>query len=147
MGASLGKPAGSGRMRRRVGSFAPMAEINVTPFVDVMLVLLIVFMVTAPLITQGVSVNLPEVDTAMINEPTEPLTIVIKRDGKIFFGETEVVESQLDSRLKAIHQRKSDQEILVKADTKVPYGAVMTVMGALQNNGLSNVGLVTQPKG
>jgi biopolymer transport protein TolR len=141
---NLNSSGATGR-RRRSSYRAPVAEINVTPFVDVILVLLIVFMVTAPLITQGVQVNLPEVNNAPINEPSEPIQISIKNDGAVYIGEHKVEAGQLNQRLLALRKAKAEAEIILKADTRVPYGKVMEVMGALQSNGLVNVGLVTQP--
>lgn len=138
--------SGGVNLRRRSSYRAPVAEINVTPFVDVILVLLIVFMVTAPLITQGVQVNLPEVNNAPINEPSEPIQVSIKNNGAVYIGEQKVKPGTLAQRLSALRKAKGDEaEILLKADRKVPYGKVMEVMGALQNNGLVDVGLVTQP--
>lgn len=124
----------------------PMAEINITPFVDVMLVLLVVFMITAPLITQGVSINLPEVDNEPITEQKEPIQITIKATGAIYIQAQKVERSELPSRLKAIREaRKDAASILLNADKAVDYGTVMSVMSELQNAGLVDVGLVTAP--
>lgn len=124
----------------------PMAEINITPFVDVMLVLLVVFMITAPLITQGVSINLPEVDNEPITEQKEPIQITIKATGAIYIQAQKVERSALPSRLKAIRDaRKEAASILLNADKAVDYGTVMGVMSELQAAGLVDVGLVTAP--
>jgi biopolymer transport protein TolR len=124
----------------------PMAEINITPFVDVMLVLLVVFMITAPLITQGVSINLPEVDNEPITEQKEPIQISIKAGGAIYIQAQKVKKSDLPERLKAIRgARKEPASILLNADKTVDYGTVMRVMSELQNAGLVDVGLVTAP--
>ncbi|MEC8067021.1 MAG: protein TolR [Pseudomonadota bacterium] len=124
----------------------PMAEINITPFVDVMLVLLVVFMVTAPLITQGVSINLPEVDNEPITEQKEPIQISIKAGGAIYIQAQKVKQSDLPERLKAIRgARKEAASILLNADKSVDYGTVMSVMSELQTAGLVDVGLVTAP--
>lgn len=127
----------------------PVSDINVTPFVDVMLVLLIVFMVTAPLLTQGVDVSLPEVETSPIVEAAEPLQVSIKANGKLFIETREVTKAQLAARLKAILEARKakpgENIILIRADKRVPYGKVLETMGELQAAGLFNVGLVTEP--
>lgn len=124
----------------------PMAEINVTPFVDVMLVLLVVFMITAPMITQGVSINLPEVDNEPMTEQKEPIQISIKAGGDIYIQAQKVKQSDLPERLKAIRgARKDAAAILLNADKAVDYGTVMSVMSELQTAGLVDVGLVTAP--
>ncbi len=122
-----------------------MGEINVTPFVDVMLVLLIVFMISAPLLTQGVQVALPEVENAPIKQEEDPITLTLKRGNRVYIQEQEVPMKELTSRLKAIQQAKSGAAILLRADKNVAYGQVMEVMAALQTSGLVDVGLVTEP--
>tara|TARA_R110000868_G_scaffold190862_1_gene434837 strand:+ start:141689 stop:142120 length:432 start_codon:yes stop_codon:yes gene_type:complete len=125
----------------------PMAEINITPFVDVMLVLLVVFMITAPLITQGVQINLPEVDNEPITEQKEPIQITIKASGDIYIQAQKIKQNDLPERLKAIRgARKQAASILLNADRSVDYGKVMEVMSELQNAGLVDVGLVTAPQ-
>lgn len=124
----------------------PVAEINITPFVDVMLVLLVVFMITAPLITQGVSINLPEVNNEPITEQKEPIQISIKAGGDIYIQAQKIKQSDLPERLKAIRDaRKEAASILLNADKAVDYGTVMSVMSELQTAGLVDVGLVTAP--
>lgn len=129
---------GRGRMRRRA-----MAEINVTPLVDVMLVLLIVFMVTAPLLTVGVPVDLPKTRAPALGQDREPLSITVKRDGAIFLQKEAVNEDTLVERLKAISANGYDQRIFVRGDDRVVYGKVMEVMGILAAAGFTHIGLVT----
>ncbi len=129
---------GRGRMRRRA-----MAEINVTPFVDVMLVLLIVFMVTAPLLTVGVPVDLPKTRAPALGQDKEPLSITVRRDGVIFLQKEQVTEDTLVARLQAISSNGYDQRIFVRGDTNVVYGKVMEVMGVLAAAGFTHIGLVT----
>jgi len=127
-----------GRRRRR-----PMAEINVTPFVDVMLVLLIVFMVTAPLLTVGVPVDLPKTKAQALSQDREPLSITIKRGGEIFLQSTPIAQEDLVTRLTAISANGYDQRIYVRGDKSVDYGRVMEVMGLLSAAGFTHIGLVT----
>ncbi len=129
---------GRGRMRRRA-----MAEINVTPFVDVMLVLLIVFMVTAPLLTVGVPVDLPKTRAPALGQDREPLSITIKRDGTIFLQKEPIPENQLVDRLTAVAANGYNQRIFVRGDTQANYGKVMEVMGLLAAAGFTHIGLVT----
>lgn len=132
---------------RRARSFhrPPMSDINVVPFIDIMLVLLVVFMVTAPMMTQGVQVSLPEVESAPINEDSEPMQVLIKKDGAIYVHEKPVEIKDLAPTLKAIKDQKPGTAILLRADKAVNYGRVMEVMSALQVAGLVDVGLVTDP--
>jgi len=125
-------------MRRRA-----MAEINVTPFVDVMLVLLIVFMVTAPLLTVGVPVDLPKTRAPALGQDREPLSITIKRDGTIFLQKEKVSEETLVDKLTAIAANGYNQRIFVRGDTQANYGKVMEVMGLLAAAGFTHIGLVT----
>ncbi len=141
-----GLAGGGGIRRKRRGhrrSYTPMSEINVTPFVDVMLVLLIIFMVTAPLLTVGVPVDLPKTQANTINEPVEPLVITVDRAGKIYIQETEVAYDKLVPRLQAITRRKPDTRIYVRGDKDLAYGRVMQVMGRLNGAGFEKVALVT----
>lgn len=126
------------RGRRRV-----MAEINVTPFVDVMLVLLIVFMVTAPLLTVGVPVDLPKTKAQPLGQDREPLSVTIKSDGRIYLQNTPVPEDDLVPRLTAIAANGYDQRIFVRGDKAVDYGRVMEVMGLMSSAGFTHIGLVT----
>jgi len=121
----------------------PISEINVTPFVDVMLVLLIVFMVTAPLLTVGVPVDLPKTRAQALNQDTEPLAVTIQKDGSIYLQNTRISEEDLVPKLEAIAQNGYDQRIFVRGDASVDYGRVMKVMGLLSSAGFKRIGLVT----
>ncbi len=129
---------GRGRMRRHA-----MAEINVTPFVDVMLVLLIVFMVTAPLLTVGVPVDLPKTRAPALGQDREPLSITVRRDGAIFLQKEQVPQAALVDKLKAIAANGYEQRIFVRGDDRANYGKVMEVMGLLAASGFTRIGLVT----
>jgi biopolymer transport protein TolR len=135
------QPAAGGRRGRRRGR--PMSEINVTPFVDVMLVLLIVFMVTAPLLTVGVPVDLPKTRAPALGQDKEPLSVTIAKGGKIFLQKEVVSEDALVPKLQAISQNGYDQRIFVRGDKNVDYGRVMEVMGLLSQAGFTHIGLVT----
>lgn len=143
MGAGAIKKQGGGRGRRR-GRAQPMSEINVTPFVDVMLVLLIIFMVAAPLLTVGVPVELPKTAAgALPAEQEEPLTVTVSADGAVQIQTTDVARDQLVTRLRGIAAERASDRVYLRADGKVPYAQVMEVMGALNAGGFSNIGLVT----
>jgi biopolymer transport protein TolR len=120
-----------------------MAEINVTPFVDVMLVLLIVFMVTAPLLTAGVPVDLPKTRAPALGQDREPLSITVRRDGAIFLQKEQVPEAALVNKLTAIASNGYNQRIFVRGDNRANYGKVMEVMGLLAGAGFTHIGLVT----
>jgi biopolymer transport protein TolR len=140
---------GSGRGgRRRRGRSAAMSEINVTPFVDVMLVLLIIFMVAAPLLTVGVPVELPDTAAnAMPTEQEEPLTITVALDGRILIQNTEVPEGELIPKLTAIAAERTSNKVFLRADGAVPYERVAQIMGALNAGGFNSIGLVTDSDG
>ena len=121
----------------------PMAEINVTPFVDVMLVLLIVFMVTAPLLTVGVPVDLPQTRARQLGQDPEPIAVSIDNSGKIFLQNTPITAEELVPKLMAISANGYSQRIYVRGDKTVDYGKVMEVMGLLNAAGFSRIGLVT----
>ncbi len=141
----LTRTGGSGRRR---GGYKPLSEINVTPFVDVMLVLLIVFMITAPLLTMGVPVDLPKTKAKTIAEPTEPLVITVTAEGLVFIQDTEVEIENLVPRLKAITENKADTRIYLRGDKSVDYGRVMEVMGTINLAGFTRVAMITElPKG
>jgi biopolymer transport protein TolR len=128
--------------------YRPMSEINVTPMVDVMLVLLVIFMITAPLLTVGVPVDLPKTQAAQINEAIEPLVISIDAEGKIFIQETETEMEALIPRLQAITGSKPDTRIFVRGDRTIQYGRIMEVMGRVSSAGFSKVALVAEmPQG
>ena len=141
MAATL-QPGMTGRRGRR-GRRRPMSDINVTPFVDVMLVLLIVFMVTAPLLTVGVPVDLPKTRAPALGQDKEPLSVTIAKDGRIFLQKDVVAEDALVAKLTAISQNGYDQRIFVRGDKSVDYGRVMEVMGLLSQAGFTHIGLVT----
>jgi biopolymer transport protein TolR len=126
--------------RRRI---RPMAEINVTPFVDVMLVLLIVFMVTAPLLTVGVPVDLPKTKAQALSQDREPLTVSLRRDGSIYLQNSRVSDDDLVPKLTAIAANGYDQRIFVRGDKSVDYGRVMEVMAEISAAGFTHIGLVT----
>ena len=123
----------------------PLNEINVTPFVDVMLVLLIIFMVTAPLLTVGVQVDLPESNADTLQSDNEPLEITINSDGNIFIQETEITLKELVPKLVAITENRLDTKIYVRGDEVIDYGRVMKVLGELSGSGFSKVALITKP--
>ena len=142
------KSGGGGRRGRRRGSSAAMSEINVTPFVDVMLVLLIIFMVAAPMLTVGVPIELPDTAaSAMPNEEEEPLTISITADGLILLQTTEVSDAELIPKLAAIAAERTSDKVFLRADGALAYERVAQVMGALNAGGFNNIGLVTDPGG
>lgn len=130
--------------RRRHASYKPLSEINVTPFVDVMLVLLIVFMVTAPLLTVGVPVNLPKTEAQTLSDPEEPLVISVNSEGVLFLQETEIELEKLAPRLAAITGNKVDTRIYVRGDRRINYGRVMEVMGTVNSAGYSHVALIAE---
>ena len=135
--------SGNGRNGGR-GRYRPMAEINVTPLVDVMLVLLIVFMVTAPLLTVGVPVDLPQTQAPPINEPKEPLTITVNREGAVFVQETSVPIDSLVERLQAITGANPDAVLYVRGDKDINYGRVLEVMSLVTAAGFHKVSLVAE---
>ena len=122
----------------------PMSEINVTPFVDVMLVLLIVFMVTAPLLTAGVPIDLPQTRARLLGQDREPLAVSIDNAGKVFLQNTEIAVDELVPKLMAISENGYNQRIFVRGDRTVDYGRVMEVMGLLNSAGFTRIGLVTE---
>ena len=137
--------AGSVSSGGRRGRWQPKAEINVTPFVDVMLVLLIVFIITAPLLTVGVPVELPETEARSMAADEEPLTVTIGANGEIFLQETPVELDQLVPRLRAIGGSGYDGRIFIRADEAADYGSVVRVMARISSSGYTNLGLVTDP--
>ena len=146
MGASTAGGGGGGRgrgRRRRTTSYVPMSEINVTPMVDVMLVLLIVFMVAAPLLTAGVPIELPKTEAKPLQGDNEPLTVSVDTQGKVFLQETEIEVDNLVPKLLAITENGYEERIYVRGDRQVDYGIVMKVMGKLSAAGFSRIGLVT----
>lgn len=148
MGAGVIKKAGGGRGGRRRGKSAAMSDINVTPFVDVMLVLLIIFMVAAPLLTVGVPVKLPETAAnALPTEQEEPLTITLAADGRLMIQTSDVAEAELIPKLSAIAAERTSKKIYLRADGSIAYERVAQVMGALNRGGFQDIGLVTDVGG
>jgi biopolymer transport protein TolR len=122
-----------------------ISQINVTPLVDVMLVLLIIFMVTAPILQQGVTVDLPKVAAGALTGQEEQLVVNIAKSGQVYLNDTAMTPPELTAKLRAIAGARPDRQIYVRADQAVPYGQVMRVMGAVRDAGLVRVGLVTEP--
>ena len=143
MGMSGGGGGQGGHGARRRRRTHVMADINVTPMVDVMLVLLIIFMVSAPLLTVGVPIDLPQTSANPLNEEKEPLTITVNTKGEVYLQETPVEVEELAPRLIAITNSGYDERIYVRGDRNVNYGQVMKVMGALSSAGFKRVALVT----
>ena len=142
MGVGL-QPGGGLRSRRaRRRSSQPMSEINVTPMVDVMLVLLIIFMVTAPMLTVGVPVELPKTQAEPLRSDKEPLTITIDQDGKIFIQETEITADEIVPKLIAISKNGYDEPIFVRGDRRTDYGLFMKVLGTIKSAGFHRFTLV-----
>ena len=141
-GASGGVTVGKRRHRRK----PVMAEINVTPMVDVMLVLLIIFMVSAPLLTAGVPIDLPQTQAKGLDQDKEPLTLSVNDKGQIFLQSSEIPVNELVAKLKAVTEARGglDERIFVRGDRKVDYGSVMRVMGRLSAAGFRRVALVTE---
>ena len=123
----------------------PMSEINVTPFVDVMLVLLIIFMVTAPLLTVGVQVDLPETSADTLPEESEPLTLTINSKGEVFIQETKIEFDNLIKKILAVSNNRTDTRIYVRGDNTINYGRVLEVMGKLSGSGFTKVALISEP--
>ncbi len=146
MGAANLVGSGGGGRRRRGKRAGVMADINVTPLVDVMLVLLIIFMVSAPLLTVGVPIDLPQTQAKGLDQDREPLTVSVNTEGKVFLQSSEVPIAELVPKLQAITQARGglDERIYVRGDRKVDYGTVMKVMGRLSTAGYRRVALVTE---
>ena len=123
----------------------PMSEINVTPFVDVMLVLLIIFMVTAPLLTVGVQVDLPETSADTLPDESEPLTLTINAKGEVFIQETKIEFDNLIKKILAVSNNRTDTRIYVRGDKTINYGRVLEVMGKLSGSGFTKVALISEP--
>jgi biopolymer transport protein TolR len=148
MGASLGGKGKSRGRRGGGGSFRPMSDINVTPFVDVMLVLLIVFMVAAPLLTAGVPVDLPDsAAKPLTEEENKPIEISVSKDDKIFIGETEVDMQRLVPLLTAMTEGQTDRRIYIRGDQGLSYGRIMGIIGAVSGAGFNKVALISEAKG
>jgi len=142
MSVANGQTGGRGGRRRR-GRKALVSEINVTPFVDVMLVLLIIFMVAAPLLTVGVPIDLPETQANALNSETQPITVSVNSQGQIYLQETEIPLDEVVAKLQAIATTGYDERIYVRGDRSADYGTVMQVMARISAAGYRNLGLVT----
>ena len=129
------------RTRRR-----PMSEINVVPYIDVMLVLLVIFMVTAPMMLQGVDVDLPETTTQPLRVKDEPLILTVKKDGKFYVGRKEIPVVVLRQKLEAIFEGRDSKEIFLRADEDAPYGVVVKALAAAREAGAKQLGMVTEPE-
>ena len=145
MGATLATKTKS-RGRRTGGMYRPMAEINMTPFIDVMLVLLIVFMVAAPLLTAGVEVNLPDSEAKVISEEeNKPIEITLTKEGKVFIGDTEFQENRIIGQLVAMTEGNRDERrIYIRGDRSLEYGRVMRMIGSINAAGFSKVALISE---
>ena len=143
MGAKLGQAIG-GRARGGGDDLVEAHEINVTPFIDVMLVLLIIFMVAAPLMTVGVPIDLPQTQAKQLNTEQKPITVSVTPEGAIFLGDNPVTIEDLPAQVAALAVNGTEDRIYVRGDTTANYGAVMKVMGALSGAGYSKIGLITE---
>ena len=142
---SAGAGGSSGRRRRGGRKHKPMADINMTPFIDVMLVLLIIFMVAAPLLTTGVPLDLPQTGAQSLNLEKQPLVVSIKADGKVFLMETEITLEELVPKLQAVSKTGPDERINLRGDKSIAYGRVAEVMAVLTTAGYRKVALVNEP--
>jgi biopolymer transport protein TolR len=133
-------------IRQGGGAHRPLAEINVTPFVDVMLVLLIIFMVTAPMLQQGLEVELPKTNTQNLRLQKEPLVMTVRKDGKVFLARREIPMAELQEKLTAILEDLDDKEIFLKADAGAQYGTVVKALAAARAAGAEKLGMVTEPE-
>jgi len=145
MGASVGGGRKSGRGRRGVPRYGAMADINMTPFIDVMLVLLIIFMVAAPLLTNGVTVDLPKAAAGALNIEQKPVSISIDEKGQIFIMDQAVADAEVLARLQGLAKDGPDTRVYVRASKTVPYGRVAEIMGQVTTAGYKKVALVTEP--
>lgn len=147
MGMASGMSGGRGSKRRRSKRHMPISEINVTPFVDVMLVLLIVFMVTAPLLTVGVQVDLPKTQAGPVDVETKPLTLTIKENGQLYLEETEITLEEMAPKLLAISQarQKLETRIFIRGDRLAPYEVIAKVLGRLNSAGFIKYTLSNLP--
>jgi biopolymer transport protein TolR len=122
-----------------------MSQINVTPMVDVMLVLLIIFMVATPMMQAGIDVELPKVEASAIESPDEPLIITVDRKKRVFLGKKVMTQRELRKKLRAINKARSGRTVLLRADEKVPYGVVMATISSIRRAGIEKIGMVTEP--
>ena len=139
-GGIVSQGSSGGRFRRR--RFIPIAEINVTPLVDVMLVLLVIFMITAPLLQVGVPVDLPKTSAQQVGGKDEPLVVTVNSKDEVFLGETKYELDALITKLKAVHDEKPDQRVFIRGDKSINYGRMMEVMGVVIDSGFRQLGLL-----
>ena len=144
---AMSMPNGGGGERRRRRRYQPLAEINVTPMVDVMLVLLIIFMVAAPLMNTAVNVDLPRAAASPVNQDSEPLNVSVDGKGQVFLQDQPIPLAELAAKLTAIAKEQKDRRIFVRGDRANSYGAMMEVMGVIIQGGFSKVSLLTDPSG
>jgi biopolymer transport protein TolR len=130
----------------RDGPGQPLSEINVTPLVDVMLVLLVIFMITAPMMHQGIDVDLPDTTTQPLRVRHEPLILTVRKDGKLYVGRTQVPVGELTRKLTAIFEGQDEPEVFLRADAAAPYGLVAQAMAAAREAGAKKLGMVTEPE-
>lgn len=123
-----------------------MSDINVTPLVDVMLVLLIIFMVTAPMMMQGVEVNLPKTTTKSIKSPEDPLILTVTKKGELFIEKNSLTLETIEPKLKSILKYRRDKQVLLKADKDIPYGFVIQVVSRVKRAGIDKLGMITEPE-
>ncbi len=144
MAGASGHASGSGRRRRRTRRGGAINEINMTPFIDVVLVLLIIFMVAAPLMTVGVPLDLPQTSAAPLNVDAKPVTISIKETGQVFLAEAELTDAEIVPKLTEVAKQGFDERIFVRGDRRVDYGRVAKVMSIVTGAGYKRVALVTE---
>lgn len=131
----------------RGGDRQPMSQINVTPFVDVMLVLLVIFMITAPMMQQGVQVNLPKTDAKAMEVKEEPVIVTVDKSGRTFIEKNEIAQGKLKDKLTALFASRAKKEVFLKADRDVPYGDVIRAMSEIKGAGVDRLGMLTEPAG
>ena len=146
MAASIGAARGGGRRRRRGRRAGVINEINMTPFIDVMLVLLIIFMVAAPLMTVGVPLDLPQTKAAQLNVDQKPIMLSIRQSGQVFLAEAELKDNEIIPRLGQVARNGQEERVFVRGDRKVDYGRVAQVMAIVTSGGFKRVALVTEPE-
>ncbi|MGV1013969.1 MAG: ExbD/TolR family protein [Methyloceanibacter sp.] len=142
----MGMSVGDGIENREEGEYRPISEINITPMVDVMLVLLIIFMITAPLLVAGVPVELPNTSAARISQPQKPVIVSVAADGSLFIREEQVSRETLIGKLQALRAGEGDAVVYVRADRSNSYGHVMEILGLVGQSGYPRVSLLSQPK-
>ncbi len=145
MGMSIAAGRKGGRRRRGVPRYGAMADINMTPFIDVMLVLLIIFMVAAPLLTTGVTVDLPRASATALNVDRKPIAVSLNEQGQLYVMDEPIADADLVAKLQAASQSDVDQRIYLRASKAVPYGRVAEIMAAVTTAGYKKVALVTEP--